>query len=63
MAHYLKPKKWFVKKFVTLSVCRECADAELDNECNDAGDCWRGKCICDPYFSGFKCQIARKFVV
>jgi hypothetical protein len=40
---------------------KHCADFEWnDNECSDAGDCWRGKCICDEKFGGFKCQLARK---
>lgn len=39
-----------------LDVCQRCPGYDNDNECNDAGDCWRGKCACDDYYDGFKCQ-------
>ena len=41
-------------------VCQRCPDFDkFDQECNNAGDCWRGFCVCDNGFSGFKCQDAR----
>ena len=45
------------------NVCQHCPDFEhFDNECNNAGDCWRGFCACDNGFTGFKCQDARKLI-
>ena len=69
----LGPKLWWKHEWVCIhqksllslfsgsEVAKRCADFEWnDNECNDAGDCWRGQCICDTSFSGYKCQLERK---
>ena len=34
-----------------------CYRAGVENECSDRGDCNNGACVCDPGFSGAKCQI------
>jgi len=37
--------------------CKDCPDAQWENECNNAGDCRDGSCFCDIGFKGYKCQV------
>ena len=39
--------------------CKDCLDAQWENECNNAGDCRDGSCFCDIGFEGYKCQVER----
>lgn len=42
-------------------VCQRCPGfAPFEQECSDAGDCWRGFCACDDGYTGFKCQNSRR---
>ena len=44
---------------LSFSACKDCPDAQWENECNNAGDCRDGSCFCDIGFEGYKCQVER----
>ena len=60
---FVVPADLYSYVFAVFSVCKECPDAQWENECNNAGDCKDGVCYCDSGFEGYKCQVEREYIL
>jgi len=54
--------KWLTLQ--KISDCRQkCGGFSIGRECYDAGDCVKGRCVCDHSFNGSMCQCHGKMFV